>query len=330
MIFGYSLLNLVDEKQGGNFVEKLPVLRKEFAQSMGMVFPSVRLRNDPILTPNKYIIKIKGEEVASAELLADHLLALDDGEVTRQIPAIDTIEPSFGLPARWISEDKKPMAEAAGYTLIDPTTVMLTHFGEVIKRFAHEILTRQDVQTMVDNLKAINATLVEEIVPKQVSLGLLQKILCRLLQEGIPIRNLDTILETLSANIKSVANLDLMVEFVRSALKRTITHKYAEGGELRYIALDPNVENKIREIFTAGDGKTFEPGPDFEREIITKSIEQADNIRTLVNNVIILTSPGIRIIFKRMIENFIPDAVILSNAEIEPDIVMHAIGNISF
>lgn len=153
MEFGYSLLRLVDEKSGGNFIERVVIFRKQFALDMGMVIPSVRMTDNPEINPNMYIIKIKGEEVARGEILVDHYLALDSGDVTQQIEGIDTVEPAFGLPAKWISEDKKIMADVAGYTLIDPVSVMITHWSEIMKRYAHELLSRQDVSTMLDNVK---------------------------------------------------------------------------------------------------------------------------------------------------------------------------------
>ncbi|HOV41612.1 MAG TPA: flagellar biosynthesis protein FlhA, partial [Oscillospiraceae bacterium] len=197
MEFGYSLIPLVDEASGGKFIERVVIFRKQFALEMGMVFPSVRMRDNQHINPNQYVIKIKGETVAEGEILADHYLALDSGGVTQEIEGIDTIEPAFHIPAKWISEDKKVMADIAGYTLIDPTSVMITHLSEVIKAHAHELLTRQDIKTMLDKLKQSNPSLVEDIVPNVVSIAYLQKILGNLLKEGVPIRDLETILETL-------------------------------------------------------------------------------------------------------------------------------------
>lgn len=189
MEFGYSLLRLVDEKSGGNFIERVVIFRKQFALDMGMVIPSVRMTDNPEINPNMYIIKIKGEEVARGEILVDHYLALDSGDVTQQIDGIDTVEPAFGLPAKWISEDKKIMADVAGYTLIDPVSVMITHWSEIMKRYAHELLSRQDVNTMLDNVKKTNPIVVDDTIPKVISVGYLQKILSNLLREGIPIRD---------------------------------------------------------------------------------------------------------------------------------------------
>ncbi len=183
MEFGYSLLRLVDEKSGGNFIDRVVIFRKQFAMDMGMVIPSVRMTDNPEINPNLYIIKIKGEEVARGEILVDHYLALDSGDVTTTIEGIDTVEPAFGLPAKWISEDKKIMADVAGYTLIDPVSVMITHWSEIMKRYAHEMLSRQDVNTMIENVKKTNPIVVDDLIPKVISVGYLQKVLANLLKE---------------------------------------------------------------------------------------------------------------------------------------------------
>ena len=241
MEFGYSLLRLVDEKSGGNFIERVVIFRKQFALDMGMVIPSVRMTDNPEINPNMYIIKIKGEEVARGEILVDHYLALDSGDVTQQIEGIDTVEPAFGLPAKWISEDKKIMADVAGYTLIDPVSVMITHWSEIMKRYAHELLSRQDVSTMLDNVKKTNPIVVDDIIPKVISVGYLQKILANLLKEGIPIRDLETILETIGDHSNVLKDTDIITEYVRQSLKRTITHRFAEANSLRVITLDTQI-----------------------------------------------------------------------------------------
>ncbi len=227
MEFGYSLLRLVDEKSGGNFIDRVVIFRKQFAMDMGMVIPSVRMTDNPEINPNLYIIKIKGEEVARGEILVDHYLALDSGDVTTTIEGIDTVEPAFGLPAKWISEDKKIMADVAGYTLIDPVSVMITHWSEIMKRYAHEMLSRQDVNTMIENVKKTNPIVVDDLIPKVISVGYLQKVLANLLKEGIPIRDLETILETLGDHTNVLKDIDIATEYVRQSLKRTITHRFA-------------------------------------------------------------------------------------------------------
>ncbi|MEG2054023.1 MAG: FHIPEP family type III secretion protein, partial [Oscillospiraceae bacterium] len=245
MEFGYSLIPLVDEASGGNFIDRVVMFRKQFALEMGMVVPSVRLKDSGQLNPNQYAIKFKGETVAVGDVLVDHFLALPptDGEDT--IEGIETIEPAFGIPAKWISEDKRIKAELAGYTLIDPTSVIITHLSEVIRTHAHELLTRQEVGNMLTNMKKVNEPLVNEVIPNIVSASELQKVLSLLLYEGVPIRDLETIIETLADYGPVVKDTDMLTEYVRQSLRRTISHKFAESGQLKVISLDAEIENQI-------------------------------------------------------------------------------------
>lgn len=330
MEFGYSLLRLVDEKSGGNFIERVVIFRKQFALDMGMVIPSVRMTDNPEINPNMYIIKIKGEEVARGEILVDHYLALDSGDVTQQIEGIDTVEPAFGLPAKWISEDKKIMADVAGYTLIDPVSVMITHWSEIMKRYAHELLSRQDVSTMLDNVKKTNPIVVDDIIPKIISVGYLQKILANLLKEGIPIRDLETILETIGDHSNVLKDTDIITEYVRQSLKRTITHRFAEANSLRVITLDTQIEDLIVSSVKKSDqGSYLAMPPDMIQRIVTASNREIDKIKDVIPTVIVLTSPVVRIYYKKLTEQFIPNITVLSYSEIDSTAQIQAIGNIS-
>ena len=330
MEFGYSLLHLVDEKSGGNFIDRVVLFRKQFAMDMGMVVPSVRMRNNPEINPNQYIIKIKGEEVARAEILVDHLLALDNGEVTRHIDGIDTIEPSFGIPAKWISEDKKVIADIAGYTLIDPVSVMITHLSEVIKRHAWEILTRQDVKTMTENVKKTDATIVEDLVPNVVSYGYLQKVLSLLLKEGVPIRDMGTILECLGDHTASLKDIEVVVEYVRQSLKRTITRRFADGGSLKVITVDPKLEDiLLASVKKGGAGSFLSLDPDVVQKIVAKANSEIDKVKDVLSSVVILMSPFTRVYFKNLLDQFIPGTVVLSYSEIEGSTQIQAVGNIA-
>lgn len=330
MEFGYSLLRLVDEKSGGNFIERVVIFRKQFARDMGMVIPSVRMTDNPEINPNQYIIKIKGEEVARGEILVDHYLALDSGDVTQQIEGIDTVEPAFGLPAKWISEDKKIMADVAGYTLIDPVSVMITHWSEIMKKYAYELLSRQDVNTMLENVKKTNPIVVDDIIPKVISVGYLQKILANLLKEGIPIRDLETILETIGDHANVLKDMDIVTEYVRQSLKRTITHRFAEANSLRVITLDTQIEDMIVSSVKKSDqGSYLAMPPDLIQRIVEASNREIDKIKDVIPTVIILTSPVVRIYYKKLTEQFIPNITVLSYSEIDSTAQIQAIGNIS-
>lgn len=330
MEFGYSLLRLVDEKSGGNFIDRVVIFRKQFAMDMGMVIPSVRMTDNPEINPNTYIIKIKGEEVARGEILVDHYLALDSGDVTTPIEGIDTVEPAFGLPAKWISEDKKIMADVAGYTLIDPVSVMITHWSEIMKRYAHEMLSRQDVNTMVENVKKSNPIVVDDLIPKVISVGYLQKVLANLLKEGIPIRDLETILETLGDHTNVLKDIDIATEYVRQSLKRTITHRFAEANSLRVITLDTQIEDMIVSSVKKNDqGSYLAMPPDVIQNIVAATNNEIDKIKDVIPTVIILTSPVVRIYFKKLTEQFIQNITVLSYSEIDASAQIQAIGNIS-
>ncbi|MBD5383792.1 MAG: flagellar biosynthesis protein FlhA [Ruminococcaceae bacterium] len=330
MEFGYSLLRLVDEKSGGNFIDRVVIFRKQFAMDMGMVIPSVRMTDNPEINPNLYIIKIKGEEVARGEILVDHYLALDSGDVTTVIDGIDTVEPAFGLPAKWISEDKKIMADVAGYTLIDPVSVMITHWSEIMKRYSHEMLSRQDVNTMIENVKKTNPIVVDDLIPKVISVGYLQKVLANLLKEGIPIRDLETILETLGDHTNVLKDIDIATEYVRQSLKRTITHRFAEANSLRVITLDTQIEDMIVSSVKKNDqGSYLAMAPDIIQNIVAATNDEIDKIKDVIPTVIILTSPVVRIYFKKLTEQFISNITVLSYSEIDASAQIQAIGNIS-
>ncbi len=330
MEFGYSLIPLADEGSGGTFIDRVVVFRKQFALEMGMVFPSIRMRDNQNINPNQYVIKIKGEEVARAEILVDHYLALDSGNVESEIDGIDTIEPAFNIPAKWISEDKKVAADVAGYTLIDPTSVMITHLTEVIKSHAAELLSRQDVKTMVDKVKEINPSIVEDVVPNIVSLAYLQRILGMLLREGVPIRDLPTILETLGDYQHTLKDIEVTTEYVRQALKRTITRKFSEAGQMRVFTLDGEIENLIiASVKKSEQGSYLALDPEKVQKLVAALNEQTEKVKDVIPSPIILTSPIVRIYFKKMIDQFVPNVTVISYNEIDNSVQIQAIGNIA-
>ncbi len=330
MEFGYSLIPLADESAGGTLIERIVIFRKQFALEMGMVFPSVRMRDNQHINPNQYLIKIRGETVAQAEILMDHYLALDSGAVTKEIDGIDTIEPAFRIPAKWVSAENKIAAEIAGYTLIDPTSVIITHLSEVIKSHAHELLSRQDVKTMLDKLKETNPAIVEDTVPNIVTVAYLQKELCMLLRENVPIRDLQTILETLSDNRNNMKDIDITNEYVRQALKRTITHRFADAGQIRVLTLDTETENKIvASLKKSEQGSYLAMEPQAIQQLIAALNEQIERVKDVIPSPIVLTSPIVRIYFKKMIDQFMPNITVLSFNEIDNSVQIQAVGNIA-
>lgn len=330
MEFGYSLIPLADEGSGGTFIERVVIFRKQFALEMGMVFPSIRMRDNQNINPNQYIIKIRGEEIARAEILVDHYLALDSGNVIDVIDGIDTIEPAFKIPAKWVSEDKKVAADIAGYTLIDPTSVMITHLSELIKSHAYELLSRQDVKVMVDKIKETNATVVDDVIPNIVSIAYLQRVLSILLKEGVPIRDLPTILETLADFSHTLKDIDITTEYVRQALKRTITRKFADAGQLRVITIDNEIENLIvNSVKKSDQGSYLAMDPENIQKIVTAFTAQVEKIKDAIPMPIVLTSPIVRIYFKKLIDQFVPNITVISFNEIDNSVQIQAIGNVS-
>lgn len=330
MEFGYSLIPLVDEGSGGSFIDRVVMFRKQFALEMGMVVPSVRLKDSGQLNPNQYAINFKGEQVAQGDILVDHYLALAPSKQEDNVDGIETIDPAFGIPAKWISEDKKIKAELAGYTLIDPTSVIITHLSEVIRKHAYELLNRQEVNNMLANLKKSNEMIVNETIPSIVSVGELQKVLCNLLREGVPVRDLETILETLADYGATVKDSDMLTEYVRQALKRTISHRFEEAGQLKVISLDANVENTIMaSVKKVDNGSYLALDPKTIQGIISVTQQEIDKIKDLVQVPIILTSPIVRIYFKKLVDQFYPDTVVLSFNEIDSNIQIQALGNIA-
>ncbi len=330
MEFGYSLLPLVDEASGGSFIDRIVIFRKQFAMDMGVVIPTVRLRDNGLINPNQYLIKIKGEEVAKGEVLVDYYLALDPGNATGKIEGIDTIEPAFKIPGKWIHESERELAEVYGYTVIDALSVMVTHLTEVIKTYIHELVSRQDINVILENVKKFNPSIVADVVPNVVTVAELQKILMNLLKEGIPIRDMETILECIGDHGVLVKDSDMLTEYVRQRLKRTITRKYADGNSIKVITLDQNIENAIlNSVKKSEHGTYLTLEPQVVQRIMEAVTVQVEKVKELYQQPIILASPIVRLYFKRMVDQFHPQLTVLSFNEIDSDIQIQAIGSIS-
>ena len=329
MEFGYSLIPLVDEGSGGKLISRIVIFRRQYAQDMGFVIPSVRLHDGASLGTNQYVIKIRGEEVAKGEILVDYYLALEPSNAAGEVDGIETIEPAYGIPSKWILPENKEMAEIYGYTVITPLTVMLTHLSETIKKYAYELLNRSETIQLVENLKKTEPDLVEDAIPNLVSYAMLEKILRNLLREGIPIKDLGTILETIVDAKASGHDIDMVTEQVRSALSRTITRKFCENGQLRVVTLDAEVEKKVLAALTKNErGVYLALGPDVMQQIIAQLGDLRRKFNDLSQTPVVLTSQIIRVYLARLIAQFYPDVCVLSFNEITSNVQIQAIGNI--
>ena len=330
MEFGYSLIPLVDESSGGKLISRIVIFRRQFAQDMGFVIPSIRLHDGAALGTNQYVIKIRGEEVASGEILVDYYLALEPANPSGEIDGIETVEPAYGIPSRWILPENKEMAEIYGYTVITPLTVMLTHLSETIKKHVHELVNRTETMQLVENLKKTEPDLVADAIPNIVTYANLEKILRNLLREGIPIKDLSAILETIVDVGATTRDMDLITEQVRGALSRTITRKFCENGQLRVVTLDAEVETKILSALTKNEhGVYLALSPEIMQQIIAELGELRKKFNELSQTPIVLTSQVIRVYVSRMISQFYPDVYVLSFNEITNNVQIQAIGNIS-
>lgn len=330
MEVGYSLIPLVDESSGGKLINRIVIFRRQYAQEMGFVIPTVRLHDGSMLGTNQYIIRIKGEEVTRGEILVDYYLALEPANPVGEIDGIETVEPAYGIPSRWILPENKEMAEIYGYTVIDPLSVMLTHLSETIKQHAYELLTRTETIQLVENLKKTAPELVEEACPAIVSYALLEKVLRNLLMEGVPIRDLGTILSALVDAMNTTRDPDLLTENVRSALSRTITRRFCENGQLRAVTLDGEVERRIVASLTKNEhGVYLAMGPDLIQPLISQLAEHIQKFAELGASPVLLTSQVIRVYLSRLLSQYFPKLYVLSFNEIVGTVQIQSIGNIS-
>ncbi len=330
MEFGYSLIPLVDERHGGKLISRVIIFRRQYAQDMGFVIPSIRMHDSSTLGTNQYSIRIKGEVVAQGEILVDYYLALEPPNPLGEIDGIETIEPAYGIPSRWILPENKEMAEIYGYNVIDPLSVMLTHLAETVKKHAYELLDRAETIRLVENLKQSSPELVEEAVPGIIPYAKLEKLLRSLLQEGVPIKDLGTIIETAADAFSQGRDLDMATEQVRGALARTITRRFCEDGQLRVITLDAEVEKRIISSLTRNEqGVYLAMGPDLMQSIIAQMAEHLKKFGDLSQTPVILVSQVIRGYFSRMITQFYPNVYVLSFNEITNSVQIQALGNIT-
>ncbi len=329
--FGYGIIPLADVNQGGDLLDRVVMIRRQIALEMGTVVPIIRLRDNIQLNPNQYIIKIKGVQVADGEILFDHYMAMNPGYVEEEITGIPTVEPSFHLPATWITEGQRERAESMGYTVVDPPSIIATHLTEVIRQHIAELLTRQDTQNLIDNLKESNPSVVEELTPKLLGLGEIQKVLQNLLEEGVSIRDLLTIFETLADYSATTRDTDVLTEYVRQSLKRAISARYFEPGETtQVVTLDPKIEQEImNSVKQTEQGAYLTLDPDRSKAIISATEQEIKKLDDLGRSEIVVTSPIVRIYFKKLTQDYFDELVVVSYNEIENDVELQSIGMIS-
>lgn len=328
--FGYAIIPLADKNQGGDLLDRVVMIRRQLAIELGVIVPTIRLRDNIQLNPNQYVIKIKGVEVASGELMLDHFMAMNPGTAEEEIDGIPTYEPAFGLAAVWIHESQRDRAEMLGYTVVDPPSIVATHMTEIIKRHVHELLSRQDVQTLVDNVKSTCPAVVEELIPKVMSLGEIQKVLSNLLREGVSIRDMVTILETLADYAPITRDTDMLTEYVRQSLGRAISRTYINQSNADVITLDPKLEQLIMDSVQRTEaGSYIAMDPAMSNKIVNKAAAMTEKIAQSGKMPIILASPMVRLYFKRLTENSIPGLVVLSYNELDPALEVNSVGMVS-
>ena len=325
--FGYGLIPLVDAAQGGDLLDRVVMIRRQLALELGLVIPVVRIRDNIQLQPNEYRIKIKGNEMARGELLLDHFLAMSPGD-DHSIDGIDTIEPSFGLPAKWITETVKEDAEMFGYTVVDPPSVVSTHLTEMIRANAYDLLGRQETKQLIDHLRETHAILVDELTPNPLAIGEIQKVLSKLLRENVSIRNLPIIFETLADYSKLTSDTDILTEYVRQALARQITAQYANGQpSLKVITVSGKVEKLVADSIQQTDhGNYLAMDPNDSQLVLEAIAREVERISYIEQSPIILSSPAVRMYVRQLTERYFPQIPILSYNELDAAIEIQSIG----
>ena len=329
--FGYGIIPLADVNQGGDLLDRVVMIRRQIALELGAVVPIIRLRDNIQLNPNQYVIKIKGIQVSEGEILFDHYMAMNPGYVEEEITGIPTFEPSFHLPAIWITESQRERAESLGYTVVDPPSIIATHLTEVIRQHIAELLTRQDVQNLINNIKDNNTTLIDELVPKLMGVGEIQKVLQNLLEEGISIRDLVTIFETLADHASVTRDPDILTEYVRQSLKRAISNKYFPVGDVtNVVTVDPSVEQEImNSVKNTEQGSYLSLDPERSRKIVESLGGELKKLEDMGKNPIVITSPIVRMYFRRLAKDYYKDIIVISYNEVESNVELQSVGMVT-
>ncbi|MGG0477549.1 flagellar biosynthesis protein FlhA [Priestia megaterium] len=326
--FGYALIPLADTNQGGDLLDRIVMIRRQLALELGLVIPVVRIRDNIQLQPNEYCLKIKGNEVAKGELLLDHYLAISPGMDDDLIEGIDTLEPAFKMPAKWISESVKEQAEMFGYTVVDPPSVVSTHITEVIKSYAHELIGRQETKQLIDHTKETYPILIEEVTPNPLSVGDIQRVLAKLLKESVSIRNLPIIFEVLADYGKMTSDTDLLTEYVRQGLARQITSQYTvQEGLLRVLTLSGKVEKTMAEAVQQTEhGNYLSLDSNVSQAIVESIAKQTETLSFQEQSPIVLCSPAVRMYVRQITERYFPHMAVLSYNELEANVEVQSVG----
>lgn len=329
--FGYGIIPLADVNQGGDLLDRVVMIRRQIALELGAVVPIIRLRDNIQLNPNQYVIKIKGIQVSESEILFDHYMAMNPGYVEEEITGIPTFEPSFHLPAIWITESQRERAESLGYTVVDPPSIIATHLTEVIRQHIAELLTRQDVQNLINNIKDNNSTLIDELVPKLMGIGEIQKVLQNLLEEGISIRDLVTILETLADHAAVTRDPDILTEYARQGLKRAISSKYFTVGEVtNVVTVDPAIEQEImNSVKNTEQGSYLSLDPERSKKIVEALGNELKKLEDMGKNPIVITSPIVRMYFRNLAKDYYKDIIVISYNEVESNVELQSVGMVT-
>ncbi|MCD4839663.1 flagellar biosynthesis protein FlhA [Neobacillus sedimentimangrovi] len=325
---GYGLIPLADQNQGGDILDRIVMIRRQFAIELGLVIPTIRIRDNLQLPPNQYVLKFRGSKIASGEVYLDHFLAMNQGEDTSSIEGIRVIEPAFGLPAVWVNMEEKQKAELMGYMIVDPPSVIATHLTEVLKRYAYELLRREETKELIENLKGSHPNLVEELVPNLMSVGDIQKVLQNLLREQISIRDLATIFETLADYAVYTKDPRVLTEYVRQSLTRQITEQYAENGVIQVLTAGATLEKGISDAIQQTESGSFylSMDPQTSRKITEELQNEINRVIRAGGQPIFLTSPSIRMYLKQFVDKIMPAVPVLAYNELEPDVEIQSIG----
>ncbi|MGR3317830.1 MAG: flagellar biosynthesis protein FlhA [Candidatus Anammoxibacter sp.] len=325
---GYNLIQLADQSLTGGILDRINILRKELAKELGFIVPPIRLRDNLQLESNKYAIKIKGQEIATGELHPGYFLALDPGSATVELEGIKAVDPTYGMAGVWVTEDQKEHAESGGYTLVDAVSVLITHLSEIVKTHGHEIISREDVQKLIDNVNSENPAIVKEVIPALLSLGGVHEVLKNLLRERVSIRDLVTILETIGDHAGTCKDPELLTEYVRQSISRTVCQKFVtKENKLFIVSIDPVLDQKIsNSLHKTETGSFLALEPELAQKFVDEIMTVVKESISMSYEAVILSSSNTRTHIRKLIENLLPTVPVLSYKEVPFGIQIESVG----